>query len=116
MGTLGRFLLSLGISNYFGGAFPWGTLVINITGSFAIGLFATLTDPEGAMLVRPEARIFFMIGICGGYTTFSSFSLQTLNLAQGGEWGKAALNIVASNLGCLFAVWLGHVCAVGLRK
>jgi len=57
-----------------------------------------------------------MIGICGGYTTFSSFSLQTLRLAQDGQWFAAAMNIVASNVGCLLAVWLGYVCATGLRR
>ena len=116
LGTLGRFLLSRGIAHYWGETFPWGTIIINITGSFAIGLFATLTDPEGTLLVRPEARTFFMIGICGGYTTFSSFSLQTLQLAQNGQWGSAAANVVASNLGCLLAVWLGHICAAGWRR
>jgi CrcB protein len=116
LGTLGRFCLSLAASTQFGESFPWGTLIINITGSFAIGFFATLTDTGGTLLVRPEMRAFFMIGLCGGYTTFSSFSLQTLRLAQGGQWLGAGANIVASNVGCLMAVWLGHVCATALRK
>jgi CrcB protein len=116
IGTLCRFWLSSAIAGWFGELFPWGTLVINVTGSFAIGFFATLTDPQGTLLVRPEMRSFFMIGFCGGYTTFSSFSLQTLRLAQDGQWGAAAVNVVASNVGCLVAVWLGHVCAVSLRR
>jgi CrcB protein len=116
LGTLGRFCLSLAAATQFGEQFPWGTLIINVTGSFAIGFFATLTDTDGMLLVRPEMRAFFMIGICGGYTTFSSFSLQTLRLAQGGQWFAAGANMVASNIGCLLAVWLGHVCAASLKK
>ena len=116
LGTLGRFLLSAYAASHWGETFPWGTLIINVTGSFVIGFFGTLTDPDGALLVRPAARTFFMIGICGGYTTFSSFSLQTLRLAQNGQWFNAGANIVASNVGCLFAVWLGHICAAAFRR
>ncbi len=116
LGTLCRYWLSAAVAGLFGEMFPWGTLIINITGSFIIGFFATVTDPDGTLLVKPEMRTFFMIGICGGYTTFSSFSLQTLRLAQDGQWLWAAANVVASNVGCLLAVWLGHVCAVGLRR
>ena len=97
-------------------AFPWSTLVANVTGSFLIGLVATLTGPDGRLLVAPEWRLFWMVGICGGYTTFSSFSLQTLTLAQGGEWGKAGLNVVLSLVLCLLAVWLGHVAASALNR
>jgi CrcB protein len=116
IGTLGRYFLSLAVTTQFGESFPWGTLIINITGSFIIGFFATLTDSEGRLLVSTEGRSFFMIGVCGGYTTFSSFSLQTLRLAQDGQWLMAAGNVVASNVGCLVAVWLGHVCAMALRR
>jgi fluoride exporter len=116
LGTLGRFLLSSFVATHFGETFPWGTLIINVTGSFVIGFFATLTDPDGALLVRPEARTFFMIGVCGGYTTFSSFSLQTLRLAQNGQWFNAGANVLASNIGCLVAVWIGHVCAASFRR
>ena len=112
LGTVGRFWLSGLVANKFGQTFPWGTLIINVTGSFVIGFFATFTDPDGRYLVSPAFRTFFMIGICGGYTTFSSFSLQTLNLAQDGEWLYAGANCVASLVLCLVAVWLGHVCAM----
>jgi CrcB protein len=115
LGTVGRFWLSGLVANKFGQTFPWGTLIINVTGSFAIGFFATLTNPEGRYLAPPAFRTFFMIGICGGYTTFSSFSLQTLNLAQDGEWFYAGANCVASLVLCLVAVWLGHVCAMLLN-
>ena len=93
-----------------------GTLVINVTGAFVIGFFATLTGTEGRMLVSPTFRTFFMAGICGGYTTFSSFSLQTLNLARDGEWLYAGLNALLSFTLCLFAVWLGHVTAMTLNS
>ncbi len=110
-GTL-RFWLSGLIANWVGQTFPWGTLVINVTGSMAIGFFATLTGPQGRLFVPGEWRQFFMIGICGGYTTFSSFSLQTLTLAQDGEWEWAGLNIGLSVVLCLLGVWLGHAGAL----
>ena len=78
------------------------------------GLFAVLADPQGPFLIAPKFRQFFMIGVCGGYTTFSSFSLQTLDLAQDGDWLKAAWNCAASLIGCLVAVWLGRVFGLAL--
>jgi CrcB protein len=111
VGGVSRYWLSGVIANRFGQSFPWGTLVVNVTGCFLIGLFATLTSTEGRWLVGPSGRNFFMTGICGGYTTFSSFSLQTLNLAQDEEWLYAAGNAVLSLVLCLAAVWLGHVLA-----
>jgi CrcB protein len=116
LGALARFLLSGFVASHFGETFPWGTLIINVTGSFVIGFFGTLTEPDGAVLVSGQTRTFVMIGICGGYTTFSSFSLQTLRLAQGDHWIHAGANILSSNLGCLVAVWLGHVCAASIRR
>ena len=112
LGTLARWGASGFIANRFGETFPWGTLVVNVSGSFVVGLFAALTGPEGRFLVPASARQFFMLGVCGGYTTFSSFSLQTLNLASDGEWFKAAANAVLSLLLCLAGVWLGHVVAM----
>lgn len=111
-----RYWLNGLISNAIGQTFPWGTLTINITGSFMIGLFASLTGPEGRLLVPSEWRQFFMVGICGGYTTFSSFSLQTLTLAQDGEWLWAGLNIALSVVLCLLGVWLGHAGAMLLNE
>ena len=96
------------IATRFGQTFPLGTLVVNVTGSFVIGLFAALSEAEGRWLVNPSFRQFFMIGVCGGYTTFSSFSLQTLALAREGEWFYAVTNSIASFALCLFAVWLGY--------
>jgi CrcB protein len=111
LGSVSRFWLNGLISTRFGETFPWGTMLINITGSFIIGFFASLTGTEGRWLVSPAFRTFFMIGICGGYTTFSSFSLQTLNLANEGEWTRAGANILLSVVLCLAGVWLGWLLA-----
>ena len=92
-----------------------GTLLVNVTGSFIIGFFATLTGPDGRLLVRTETRQFVMVGICGGYTTFSSFSLQTLNLVRDGDFMSAGGNVLISVAACLAAVWLGHVSAAALN-
>lgn len=116
VGTAARFFLSGLIANAFGQTFPWGTLIINVTGSFIIGFFGTLTGPDGRVLVSGTVRQFVMVGICGGYTTFSSFSLQTLSLAQDGEWLYAAGNIGGSVVLCLFFVWLGSISAVALNQ
>jgi CrcB protein len=80
-----------------------------------IGLFATLTGPDGRVIVSGDMRQFVTIGLCGGYTTFSSFSYQTLTLAQDGEYLRAGLNVVASVVLCLLAVWLGFVAAQALN-
>jgi CrcB protein len=111
IGSTLRFWLSSLIANWVGQTFPWGTLVINITGSFAIMFFAMLTAPDARIFVPGEWRQFFMVGICGGFTTFSSFSMQTLALAQGGEWLNAGLNVGLSVGLCLFGAWLGAVTA-----
>jgi len=112
LGTGARFWLSGFIAQRIGEFFPIGTLAVNVTGSFVIGLFAGIADPQGPFLIAPKFRQFFMIGVCGGYTTFSSFSLQTLDFVQDGDWFKAALNSVLSLVGCLIAVWIGR--ALGL--
>jgi CrcB protein len=116
LGSLARWGASWAVANRIGGTFPWGTLIVNVTGCFIIGLFSTLTGPDGRVVARDTFRQFFMIGICGGYTTFSSFSLQTLSLAQNGEWFKAGANTVASVGLCLVGVWLGHAVAMSLNS
>ena len=115
IGTLGRYWLSGVVARAVGETFPWGTIIVNISGSFVIGFFATLTGPDGRIFAPTDVRQFVMIGICGGYTTFSSFSLQTLNLMHDGEWLYAGANIVLSVVACLIAVWIGHVLALGLN-
>jgi CrcB protein len=114
LGTGARFWLSRFVAERGGELFPLGTLVVNVTGSFAIGFIAAFTDPEGSFLVSPRLREFFMIGVCGGYTTFSSFSLQTLDLVRDGDWLKAGLNTLLSFVCCLLAVWLGRILALAM--
>jgi CrcB protein len=114
-GTL-RYWLAALITDATTATFPWGTLVINITGSIVIGFFSTLTGTDGRFLVPIEWRNFVMVGICGGYTTFSSFSLQTLSLAQGGNYVSAAANVVGSVILCLLGVWIGHTGAMFLNE
>lgn len=116
LGSLARFGVAELVTARWGAAFPLGTLLVNISGCFVIGLFAGLTDPGGRWIVHPGFRQFFMIGICGGYTTFSSFSLQTLDLARAGESLWAGLNVLGSVAGCLAAVWAGHVTALLLNR
>jgi len=116
LGSMARYWCSGFVAERIGETFPWGTLLVNVVGSFIIGFFATLTGPDGRMLAGSTARQFVMTGILGGYTTFSSFSLQTLNLARDGEWLRAGANIVLSVVLCLLAVWLGHLAAAALNQ
>jgi CrcB protein len=95
--------------------FPWGTLVVNIVGCSFIGFFATFTGSDGRVIVGPPMRQFVMVGICGGYTTFSSFSLEALNLVRDGQWAQAAGYVLGSLLFCLLGVWLGHIGAIALN-
>lgn len=115
LGSVARFGCSSLITNWFGQTFPVGTLVVNVTGSLVIGIFAALTGPDGRVLVPGDVRQFVMIGLCGGYTTFSAFSLQTLALVQDGEYVRAGSNVVGSVVLCLGAVWLGYIAGAALN-
>lgn len=115
LGGLARFIVSGLVAERIGETFPWGTLAVNVAGSFLIGVFATLTSPDGRWLVGPTARQFVMTGFFGGFTTYSSFSLQTLMLARDGEWWRAGANAGATVVLCFVAVWLGYVCAAWLN-
>ena len=99
-----------------GPIFPWGTVCVNVTGCFIIGFIATISAVDGRVFLSPLLRQFIMIGILGGYTTFSSFSLQTLALAQGGQWWAAAGNVLLSVVLCLIGVWLGALLAGSLNQ
>jgi CrcB protein len=116
IGGAGRYWVSGLVAAQVGEVFPWGTIAVNVVGSFAIGLFVALTGPDGRLLVAAEARQFFMLGVCGGFTTFSSFSLQTLNLVRDGEWAWAAANIALSVALCLAAVLAGALAGQALNR
>jgi fluoride exporter len=116
LGGVARHWFSGVAARLCGETFPWGTLLINIMGSFAIGFFGTLTGPDGRVFVGSTARQFFMVGVCGGYTTFSSFSLQTLNLANDGEWLSVGGYVIGSVALCLIAVWAGYAVAIVLNN
>ena len=115
IGTLSRYLISLWALP-ISSELPWGTIIINVTGSFIIGFFGTLTLAAGKYPVSENLRLFIMVGLCGGYTTFSAFSLQTLVLAQAGHWGRATGYVAASVVLCLLAVLLGHLLASWLNQ
>jgi fluoride exporter len=110
LGGMSRFWLSRVVAEKWGETFPWGTIIINITGSFAIGFLWALISPDGRLNTsRTFVFQLCVVGICGGYTTFSSFSLQTLNLLRDKQWLWAGGNVAISVTACMFAVWLGFV-------
>ena len=109
LGSVSRYWINGMVSDKIGATFPWGTLVINVVGSFVIGVAGALASSEGRLdsSTRTFVTQFVMTGICGGYTTFSTFSWQTLNLVRDREWLYAGGNIMLSVFLCLIAVWLG---------
>jgi fluoride exporter len=115
LGSMARFWLAAFVATLLGPQFPWGTILINILGSLVIGFFATFTGPGGRLVASFDMRAFVMVGICGGFTTFSAFSLQTLDLARANHWAQAGANVVSSVVICLIAVWLGHLLASALN-
>jgi CrcB protein len=108
IGSVARLWLSVQVGLLTGLGFPWGTILVNIIGSLVIGFVATLTGPNGRVVVPIDAQAFVMVGLCGGFTTFSAFSLQTLELARDGRLLHAGANILLSVVLCLTAVALGH--------
>lgn len=108
LGSVARYWMGVRITILAGLAFPWATILINILGSLVIGFLATFTGPEGRLPAPIDVRAFLIVGICGGFTTFSAFSLQTLDLARNGRLLLAGTNIVLSVSLCLVAVALGH--------
>jgi CrcB protein len=111
LGGMARYAVSGLVGRRFSATFPFGTLIVNITGCIIIGIFAALTTAPGPLAGSLSTRAFVIIGLCGGYTTFSSFSLQTLNLAQNRDLSGAATYVVASTGLCLLGTWLGFVAA-----
>jgi fluoride exporter len=111
LGSVARYWMTNAVAALTGPRFPWGTIVINVVGSFVIGLVAYAAAPVGRVPLSFDLRAFILVGICGGYTTFSSFSLQTLELVRAGYWLGAAGNIMLSVVLCLGAVWAGYALA-----
>ncbi len=115
IGSMARAWMANAVTRAMGPYFPWGTILINIVGSFIIGFYGALTTSDARFAAHPDARAFVMIGICGGFTTFSSFSLQTLDLARDGKIGAAFANIGLSVILCLFAVTAGYASAQAIN-
>jgi CrcB protein len=107
MGSVARFWLANAMMALTGPRFPWGTLLINMLGSFVIGLVAGMTLIPGRVGMHPDIRIFLMAGVCGGFTTFSAFSLQTLELMQAGDMVPALGYAVGSVVLCVTATYCG---------
>lgn len=99
-----------------GAGLPWATLFVNVAGSFAIGLYATLTGPDGRLLASARQRHFVMTGLCGGFTTFSIFSLEAVRFLDAGRAGMAGLTVALSVTLWLAAVWFGHLLARRLNR
>ena len=105
LGALLRFWMSTSVYAMFGRDFPYGTLAVNVVGSFAMGILFVLLDEKFSL--APEWRAALLIGLLGAFTTFSTFSIETLNLMLSGETMKALLNVVLSVMVCIMATWLG---------
>ena len=109
IGACARYFLSGYIARVFSALFPYGTLVINLTGSLLLGFFLILTGER--VLLDPRWRLFVAVGFCGSYTTFSSYAFETFAYMEQGQWILMALNVVASNVLCLAAVLVGAALA-----
>ena len=114
-GGIARFWASGVVARLIGETFPWGTMVVNVVGCFIIGFVASLTAPDGRLFLGSTARLALTAGFCGGFTTFSSFSLQTLTLMNDGEYLQAGGNIGLSVVLCLAAVWAGSAVAASIN-
>ena len=115
LGGAARYGITLWAARTWGETFPWGTLLINVLGSFVIGLVFNLTVPDGPLPANDNVRLFVMSGLCGGFTTFSAFSLQTLDLMRFGSLPRAMANVLLSVTLCLAAVAAGHYLAACLN-
>ena len=116
LGSVARYACSGVAVRWLGAGFPYGTLFVNVTGSFTIGLLAALVAADGRPSLGADARAFLLVGVLGGFTTFSSFSLETLNLARSGALAPALLNVAGSVVLCLAAVSLGFASAGWLNR
>jgi CrcB protein len=116
LGSMARFWLANAMAVAVGSEFPWGTLLINVIGSFVISFFGFLVGTVPRFAVSNDIRIFVTVGLCGGFTTFSSFSLQTVELMRTGQPGRAGLYVAASVILCLVACGLGFSSASLIAK
>lgn len=116
IGSLLRALVSLAALSWIGPTFPWGTLFVNIVGSFAIGFYATITGPGGRIFAETRQRQFVMTGICGGFTTFSIFSLEAFQALHAGSLAIAGLYVAVSIVTWLASAWFGHALASRLNR
>lgn len=116
LGSMMRYGLSGVVTQMTGGTFPYGTMFVNVTGALMIGVIASLAAPESIFFLPAPARLFLMTGICGGYTTFSTFSLETFNLLREGEFLPAMANMLLSVVLCVVSVWIGYSAALILGR
>jgi CrcB protein len=107
IGTLIRYWLAGFVTRQYGETFPWGTLIVNLAGSFLAGAIYHLAEER--LLISPTLRTIILIGLIGGFTTFSSYGLQTFTLLRDGQIGLATINVAVSNVLGLFMVWMGYV-------
>lgn len=116
LGSLARWSASEALARLWGPAFPWGTLLVNISGCLLIGAAAGGSWNEVRLIESTFVRQFVMVGVCGGYTTFSAFSLQTVGMLQAGDAGRAFAYVASSVLTCLIATWAGYALAAALSR
>ena len=116
LGSMVRYGFSGVVAQMTGGTFPYGTMFVNVTGALLIGFLASLSAPESRFFIPASARLFLMTGICGGYTTFSTFSLESFNLMRDGEVRPALANMLVSVVLCVLAVWIGYAAALALSR
>lgn len=116
IGSVGRYWCAGVVAERIAGPMPWGTLAVNVVGSFVIGLFAVVTMPYGRFPAGQATRDLVMVGVLGGYTTFSAFSLQTLDLMRAGDWPRAGAYVGLSVALCLLGVWLGYLAGLALNQ
>jgi CrcB protein len=115
LGGVARYFVSGFVARRVGETFPWGTLFINVSGAFLIGVFGAMAEDNTSLLASPDSWLFAVTGFLGCYTTVSSFSLQSLSLARDGEGGRAAGYVAISVALCLAAVTLGFTLADHFR-
>ena len=115
LGSVARFAIATFVARRFGESFPWGTLLVNVTGSLIIGVLAALSESGGKLGDSVAMQRFLVVGVCGGYTTFSAFSIQTFDLFRSGHALAAGVNVLLSVTLCLAAVWFGHWIGVMAR-